>query len=151
MTHTAFLGSDIIEELDDGSHRDIASISWKIKDGRYCFYLKPAMLDDKPAEAEHYVSIHYADEYGRHYARDIKLVSYIGETQQEIHSDEVVQPPTWEYIGYFIRPWTKLVKNVNNNGHIYWEYPKEEKKMMDPPRPSIPSPLSIGSDVRHEK
>ena len=127
MMHTAFSGSDIIEELDDGSYRDIASISWKIKDGNYCFYLKPTMLDDQPAEAEHYVSIHYADEYGQHYARDIKLVSYIGETQQEIHSNKVAQLPTWEYIGYFMRPWTRLVKNDNKNGHIHWEYPKEEK------------------------
>ena len=126
MKETEFCRVSIAEELVNGTIRDIGAISWKVGgDKKQHFFLTQYDFAAMPETKKHFVALYFSDEYGRCFGRTIKLKKYIGESAQAINEcDSVITPPTWEYIGEFTRPWTKMVTTVNEKGIRQHNWPE---------------------------
>ena len=129
MIEAKFCGVDIAEELIDGTIRDVNTISWKVgNDKRQHFFLTQYDFAAVPETEEHFAALYFSDEYGRYFGRTIKLKKYIGESTQSINAcDSVITPPTWEYIGEFTRPWTKMVTTIDEKGIRHHEWPSQQR------------------------
>lgn len=131
MALNDFYGSDILMSLE-GSYTDtidIYGISWEMEeDGCYHFFLQPAALDERLPKERSRITIYYNDPYGDHYGVEIALYEYVGESQSAFTILDKVKPPAWEYKGYFVRPWTKMIKTGNEKGIPVFGYPTEEEK-----------------------